>query len=121
MLRLLRSPATLLRIEGAVVLAAALYFYAQASNGWLMFILLILAPDLSMVGYLGGVKVGAATYNAIHIYLWPAILAIYGLTASNPTALSISLIWFAHIGADRLLGFGLKYPTEFKDTHLQHA
>ena len=121
MLRLLRSPAALLRIEGVVVLAAALFFYGRAGSGWLMFVLLILAPDLSMLGYLGGVKVGAAIYNVIHIDVWPAALAIYGLTAANPTALSIGLIWFAHIGADRLLGFGLKYPTEFKDTHLQHV
>ena len=119
--RILSSPSILLRIEGAVVLTLALLFYGHTgSSGW-MLALLILAPDLAMLGYLAGAKVGAAIYNLIHAYVLPGALAVFALGTANSLALSLSLIWFAHIGADRLLGYGLKYPTEFKDTHFSRV
>jgi hypothetical protein len=121
MFSFLSSPSVLLRIEGAVVLALSMFLYGRVTDNWLMFAVLLLAPDLSMLGYLAGVRVGAAVYNLIHVYTLPGALAVYGLLASNPFAVSLSLIWLAHIGADRLLGFGLKYPTVFKDTHLSHV
>jgi hypothetical protein len=114
-------PGLLLRIEGATVLALALLIFSRTGGNWLMFALLALAPDLSMLGYLAGTRVGARIYNLFHIYPLPALLAVYGLLAPNPLALSLALIWFAHIGADRLLGFGLKYPSAFKDTHLSRV
>lgn len=114
-------PSLLLRVEGAVMLAMALLLYGYlGGNGWL-FALLILAPDLSMVGYLLGNGPGASVYNVFHIYLLPALLAMFGLLGSNPLALQLALIWFAHIGADRLFGFGLKYASGFKATHLERV
>jgi hypothetical protein len=120
-MRILQSPSLLLRLEGAALLIGSViaYIYLQAS-GWL-FALLILAPDLSMLGYLAGTKIGAAIYNLIHIDLWPIALIVLGLASANMSVIPIGLIWLAHIGGDRLLGFGLKYPTEFKDTHLQRV
>jgi hypothetical protein len=103
------------------MLAASLILYAYTGGNWLLFAVLILAPDLSALGYLAGTVVGSYVYNAFHTYLLPAILALYGLLGSNPLALQLALIWFAHIGGDRLLGFGLKYPTAFKDTHLNRV
>jgi hypothetical protein len=114
-------PAQLLRLEGAVLLAASLFFYWRVGgDGWL-FLLLILAPDLAMLGYLAGAEIGASAYNLFHIELWPAVLAILGVTTGNAWLLATGLIWFAHLGADRLMGFGLKYPTAFKDTHLNRV
>jgi hypothetical protein len=78
----------------------------------------LLAPDLGMLGYLGGSRVGAAVYDLFHTYVPPAVLGIVGVVAESPLTYSIALIWFAHIGMDRLLGYGLKYPTAFRDTHL---
>ncbi len=119
-MRILQSPSMLLRLEGAALLIGSLLLYIQLqASGW-MFALLILAPDLSMLGYVAGVKLGSSIYNIVHIELWPIALIVYGLTASSAGVIPIGLIWLAHIGGDRLLGFGLKYPTEFKDTHLQH-
>ncbi len=119
-MRILQSPSMLLRLEGAALLIGSVLLYIQLqASGWL-FALLILAPDLSMLGYLAGVKIGATIYNVIHIDLWPIGLIVYGLALSNAAVIPIGLIWLAHIGGDRLLGFGLKYPTEFTDTHLQH-
>ncbi|MBL8045455.1 MAG: DUF4260 domain-containing protein [Anaerolineales bacterium] len=115
------TPKMLLHLEGAVLLIAAVTLYAQSGGSWWLFALLLFAPDISMVGYLVNQKIGAQTYNAIHIYLLPALLAAYGLFAATPLASQLALIWFAHIGMDRMLGYGLKYETAFKDTHLQRV
>lgn len=114
-------PGVLLRLEGGAALAAALVLYAHYNGSWLVFALLILAPDLGALGYLAGVPLGAALYNAVHNYVLPLALAAFGLFGHNPLALQLALIWIAHIGGDRLLGFGLKYPTDFKDTHLNRV
>lgn len=113
------SPALLLQLEGAVVLLLALFGFWMTQGNWWLFALLILAPDLSMLGYLGGPRLGSAVYNTIHIYFFPAVLLAISVPAFSITMWQIALIWFAHIGGDRLLGYGLKYPTAFKDTHLQ--
>lgn len=118
MIRLVTTPTTLLRIEGGVLLALGLLLYWKISGNWLAFALLLLAPDLSMAGYLAGDRVGAAVYNLIHIYLLPAILAAIGILGGNVVLLSLALIWFSHINMDRMLGYGLKLPTGFKETHL---
>jgi len=112
------TPLILLRLEGAVVLLAATLAYSRLGAGWGLFAGLFLVPDLSMLGYLGGRRLGAACYNAGHTYLAPAALAALGVAASIPMLLGIACIWIAHIGLDRLLGYGLKYPTSFGETHL---
>jgi Domain of unknown function (DUF4260) len=112
------APKIILQLEAAGASAAAVTAYAWNGGGWLMFALLFLVPDFSMLGYLGGRGLGAAIYNLGHTYMLPAALAAYGLYQSQPLALDIALIWIAHIGFDRLLGFGLKYQTAFWHTHL---
>jgi hypothetical protein len=111
-------PKLLLHLEGGVVLVGALAAYAYlGANGWL-FVALLLAPDLSALGYLAGPRVGSVAYNLAHTYAWPALLLGIGFAAGAPLVLSLGWIWAAHIGMDRLVGYGLKYPTAFKDTHL---
>ena len=116
-----RLPSRLLRLEGLAVLVGALALYFYADFGWLLLVLLILAPDLSMLGYLGGPAFGAACYDAAHTTVLPIALAVVGVLADADAATQIALIWLAHIGADRFLGYGLKYPTGFKDSHLQRV
>ncbi len=118
MANLLR-PGSLVRLEGAAGFALALLLYGRLHGGWLLFVVLILAPDLSMLGYLGGNRTGAACYNAVHTLVLPAVLAGCGILTATPLIVQLALIWFAHIAGDRLLGYGLKYPDEFKKTHLQ--
>jgi hypothetical protein len=120
------TPLPLLRLEGAAVLAVSVFAYHWSHGSWLLFAVLFLAPDLSMVGYLINAGAGSITYNAVHTYAGPLLLAAYSLESyplagGRHTALLIALIWIAHIGFDRLLGYGLKYPTQFKDTHLDPA
>ncbi|GHO49464.1 DUF4260 domain-containing protein [Ktedonospora formicarum] len=119
--RSLFDPKILLHIEGAAVLLVALILYFWQGGYWWLLLLLILAPDVSMLGYLAGNRVGAICYNIVHAYVLPLALALYGAIAGVPLILWLALIWFAHIGGDRALGYGLKYPTEFKDTHLQRV
>jgi hypothetical protein len=112
-------PKVLIRLEGltAAVLAAALY--AFHGDGWLWFAVLFLVPDLSMLGYLAGPRLGAAAYNLVHTYTTAGVLAGLGVVTGDGWLVSCALILAAHIGVDRLLGYGLKYPTGFTDTHLQ--
>ena len=112
------NPRRLLHLEGAAVLIVSLFAFHWSQGSWGLFALLFLAPDLSMVGYFANVRAGAAIYNAIHTYVGPVLLAGYSVAMVHHTTLLLSLIWIAHIGLDRLFGFGLKYPTRFKDTHL---
>jgi hypothetical protein len=112
------TPKLLLRMEGAAALAVATYAYAQFGNGWGLFAMLFLVPDLSMLGYLANPRIGAVTYNFGHSYLSPAALAFAGLVTGMPMLFSVALIWIAHIGFDRAVGYGFKYPTAFKHTHL---
>jgi hypothetical protein len=110
--------AGLLRAEGAAAFGASLVAYQAMHGSWLVFALLFLVPDLSMLGYLAGRRTGAAAYNLGHSYLSPAALAAAGLILQAPWLFGPALIWAAHIGFDRLLGYGLKYAAGFKVTHL---
>jgi len=112
---------TLLHMEGFAVLVLSLYFYASNEFSWILFFILLFTPDFSMLGYLLNNKVGAMIYNLFHTYSISILVVGCGLLVSNPTILMIGLIWIAHIGMDRMIGYGLKYPTEFKDTHLNRV
>lgn len=112
------GPRLLLRIEGALTLAAALLAYAHLGGSWVWFALLFLLPDLSMLGYLAGPRPGAAAYNAGHSHAAPALLAAASWALAAPALLLGAAIWAGHIGFDRMMGYGLKYSTAFGDTHL---
>ena len=109
---------TTLRIEGALVLLSCLIAYAHFGSGWGMFALFFLAPDLSFFGYLAGPKIGALAYNSAHSYIGALASLTLGLTLGSHIAIVVSLIWAAHIGFDRALGYGLKYFSGFGFTHL---
>ena len=109
---------TLLRLEGLTLFAGMTLLYAVWDGSWWVYAILFLAPDLSFLGYLAGPKVGAIAYNAAHSYLAPMALMTSGFTLSSPLVLSIAMIWLAHIGIDRALGYGLKYSAGFGFTHL---
>ena len=118
---MLTRPRWLLHLEGASILGLALYFYHSGHYRWWLFAVLFLAPDLFMLGYLKGVNWGATAYNLVHTVTGPLALFAVALTVPAPQCVPYALIWVAHIGFDRMLGYGLKYPTFFKDTHLQRV
>lgn len=99
------------------VAATALYFVLHAAGWW--FLLLFFSFDLSILGYLAGPRIGAVIYNLFHNLALPLICLALGLLSYKIIWLdSLALIWLAHIGFDRMLGFGLKYPDRFGHTSL---
>jgi hypothetical protein len=112
------SMLALLRVEDLALAVAAVLAFRSAGGGWGLFAALCLLPDLAMLGYIAGPATGARCYNVAHTYLVPILLAALGWATGHGLGLQIGLIWCAHIGVDRALGFGLKYPTSFADTHL---
>jgi hypothetical protein len=109
---------TLLRLEGLALFLGMTLLYGVWDGSWWVYAILFLAPDLSFAGYLAGPKAGAVIYNAAHSYMAPMTLMITGFALSAPLVLSIAMIWLAHIGFDRTLGYGLKYFAGFGFTHL---
>lgn len=108
----------LLRLEGLALFAGMVGLYALWGGSWWVFAVLFLVPDISFAAYLAGPRVGAIVYNAMHADIMPIALAFYGFAFAAPLTLSVALIWLAHIGIDRALGYGLKYPGGFGFTHL---
>lgn len=114
-------PKLFLHIEGLAVFILSLYVYSQYQFNWILFVALLFVPDLAMLGYLISPKHGSVIYNAFHTYTIAITVLFIGLLLPSPIILSIGIIWLAHIGMDRLFGFGLKYPTAFKDTHFNQV
>ena len=120
------SVLVLLRVENLVLAISAVLAFRALGGGWGLFAVLLLLPDLAMLGYLAGSSMGARCYNLVHTYVAPALLAavitvlgpVLGWMTDHTVWLEVALIWCAHIGVDRALGFGLKYPSGFSDTHL---
>jgi hypothetical protein len=111
------APRLLLRLEGAAISCGAAFFFWRIEGSWLWFVALFLAPDLSFLAYLVSLRIGAIVYNGVHTTLGP--LALLALSAWRwPVGEYLALIWLAHIGLDRALGYGLKYATGFADAHL---
>ncbi len=111
-------PRILLQLEGGMALILASLAYVRTGESWWLFAVLFLTPDIAMLGYLRNPRFGSACYNAAHTYLAPALLAGIGDLAAWSWAIPVALIWAAHIGFDRLVGYGLKYGTAFGHTHL---
>jgi hypothetical protein len=117
----LAKPTFLLRIEGGLELVLSLIFYRFIHANWVLFVALLLAPDLVIPAYLRGVRIGTICYNLIHTLALPFLLIAYACLTGAQWPLPYALIWTAHIGLDRALGFGLKYSTQFTDTHLKNS
>jgi hypothetical protein len=110
-----------LHAEGAAALVAAGIMYDRLGGNWLFAIPLLLLPDLSMVGYLGGPRLGSLTYNLFHnLVIGLAVLGLGAWLASDAVLIAATVL-IGHVGMDRLVGYGLKHTGGFKETHLQRA
>jgi hypothetical protein len=112
-------PKILITLENLTILFLAVYLYYVLQGSWLIFVILFLVPDVSMIGYLLNPKIGSYIYNAVHNYTIPVFLLILAAILRHDLLSQVSCIFAAHVALDRALGFGLKYPTHFKDTHTQ--
>jgi hypothetical protein len=112
----------LLRAEGLALFIAGVAMRYYLGMGWFYFVILFFVPDLSFIAYLAGPRIGAYAYNIMHSTIGPFLLGAFAV-AQWPEAVGallaeVAVVWFAHIGFDRMLGYGLKYTSGFKDTHL---
>ncbi len=108
----------LLRIEGLAAFALAVASFQGLGGNWWLFAALILAPDLSMFGLLLGYRTGARVYNLAHTYTLPGAVGVIAWLTGTEWLVSVALVWIAHIGLDRTLGYGLRYPSIELATHL---
>ncbi len=115
----LSLPNWLLRLEGLALFIATLFAYAQLGGNWVMFIVLLFVPDVGMLGYALNPKLGAQVYNLAHFILLPLVLLALAWAGGWTLGVQIALIWAAHINMDRVVGYGFKYASGFKDTHMQ--
>ena len=116
------QPRRLLRVEGLALFSLATGAYYLADGSWVLFLVLFLAPDLSAVGYLASPRVGSATYNAAHVAALPAALLAGSWYVGWSLGIGLALVWLAHVGIDRAVGYGLKYAeAPFAETHLQRV
>jgi hypothetical protein len=111
----------LLHLEGLAIAVGAIVLFAEVDASWWIFVALILAPDVAFVAYAAGPQAGAAAYNLTHNLILPIALGTTAVLADSDPTTAVALTWLAHIGVDRLLGYGLKYPTAFKDMHMQRV
>lgn len=111
-------PRLLLRSEGVALLAIAAVLYGKHGQSWWFFLALLAAPDLGLLGYLVGARAGAVAYDLTHTCLPPTVLVLGGVLGGSSLAVSVALIWLTHIGMDRALGLGLRYPDRPRESHL---
>jgi hypothetical protein len=109
---------TVLRLEALCVLIATVFAYRASGAGWGIFALYFLLPDVSLLAYLVNARVGAFAYNVAHSYIGPVGCLVASTVLAMPVLMTVALIWAAHVGFDRALGYGLKYSEGFGFTHL---
>ncbi|GGF04176.1 DUF4260 domain-containing protein [Hymenobacter cavernae] len=109
---------TLLKLEELAEMLLALFVFAHLPYAWWVLPATFLLPDLSMLGYLAGPRVGAVSYNLAHHKALAVALGVSGWVLGQPLLVLAGTVLLFHSAFDRLLGYGLKYATGFKDTHL---
>jgi Domain of unknown function (DUF4260) len=112
----------LLQAEGLALFAASLAIFSTLSVSWWMYVALFFVPDIAFLGYLAGPRAGAVAYNVLHSTIGPILLGAaawwLGFDILGQVLAATATIWIGHVGFDRMLGYGLKYASGFKDTHL---
>lgn len=112
------NPVTVQRIGGAATYLAGTVIWFSSGFGWLPYVLLLFAFDLCMLGYLAGPRTGAVAYNLGHGALLPSLVVVAYVLTGADWLLPLACLWFAHIGIDYALGYGLKTAESFQATHL---
>jgi hypothetical protein len=106
-------------LESVVIFLGSFLIYLLLGGNWIIFLVLLFSPDIFMVGYLKNSRIGSIIYNIGNVYAWAIVSIIIGILIDFNLLILFSLIWMAHIIMDRAMGYGLKYPSDFEDTHMQ--
>ncbi len=107
-----------IKVEEVFMFVIAIWAYSQLHFSWWLFMVLILLPDIGMIGYLFNSKVGAITYNICHHKGLAIVIFLIGFYIHIPVIQLIGIILYGHASMDRIFGYGLKYFDNFKHTHL---
>lgn len=107
-----------IKLEEFGMFVLGIYLFIQLDYAWWWFLVLILLPDIGMLGYLINTKIGAITYNVLHHKGLALLIYFFGMYFDIDMLKLTGVILFAHSSMDRLFGYGLKYPDSFKNTHL---
>ena len=108
----------ILKLEELGMFCLSIILYNMLGYSWWLYVLLILTPDISMLGYLVNPKAGSITYNIFHHKGIAVLIYLIGMFSFNYPLVVAGIILFGHSSMDRFLGFGLKYGDAFKHTHL---
>ena len=106
------------KLEEAAMFILSIFFFSQLHFSWWWYAVLLLTPDLSMLGYLVNTKVGAIAYNLAHHKAVAIGFCLVGYKLANEPLMFAGNLLFGHSSFDRLFGYGLKYQDDFKHTHL---
>lgn len=109
---------TLLKLEDLGLFGLSVWLFAQLDYSWWLYPALLLSPDLSVLGYLAGPGVGAATYNLVHHRGLAVLTYLLGAAIALPAAALAGVIILGHSSLYRVFGYGLKYPDSFRHTRL---
>jgi hypothetical protein len=109
---------TSLKIEEFAQFGLGIFLFSQLTYAWWVFPVFLLAPDVGMIGYLVNPKVGAYTYNVFHHKAIGIVFMVLGMLFLGELVTFVGIIVFSHASMDRVFGYGLKYPDDFKNTHL---
>ncbi|OGO54301.1 MAG: hypothetical protein A2V84_02380 [Chloroflexi bacterium RBG_16_70_13] len=107
-----------LRAEGVIAFAWGVVIWVLLNQPLPLLLVALLLPDLSMLGYLRGPHAGAILYNIVHNWATAGLVLLIALVAQSGPLILVGAVLLGHVGIDRALGYGLKYPTAFQDTHL---
>jgi hypothetical protein len=112
------GPKLWLRLDGLILFISTIFLFAGEHQKWWIYPVLLFVPDIFMLGYLKSTELGAFFYNVGHSYFLPSLVLYLGWHEHRPLVLALGIIWLGHIGFDRFFGYGLKYGSSFKHTHL---
>lgn len=109
---------TSLKVEEFGMFLLSIFLFSQLDYSWWLYLALFFLPDIGMLGYLINTKIGADLYNLFHHKGIAILILIAGYTVDVPAMQLAGVVLFGHSSFDRMVGYGLKYPNDFKNTHL---
>lgn len=112
------QPSWFVRLENWLLFCLVLYVYLSQGFSFIWFVALWILPDVGMIGFAINKSFGTLTYNLLHTYIGPLIAFFLYVLEPNQILLQLALIWTSHISLDRFIGYGLKYKSHFKHTHI---
>ena len=108
----------IIKLEEAAMFGICVFALYLLHAEWYWYLLILIGPDISMIGYFLGSHVGAGIYNIFHHKGFAIFIFFIGLYTDTPIWEIVGVVLFGHSSLDRMFGYGLKLNRGFKYTHL---